>query len=139
MSRAKWRDVRRFCEAQGYALSRGDHDRYIKPLPDGASSRTKISHGTDAEEVPETIWTNIWKRQLRLADEAEFWRGVSGESVRYDIPAMPEPIAALPTYLHRFLRDVLHFTDAQIAETDRPTAQRLFDDYHSQSLYEGDD
>lgn len=134
MPRAKWRDVRRFCEAQGHALVRGDHDRYLKPLPDGSSSRTKISHGADADEVPETIWKDVWRRQLRLADEAEFWRGVTGESVRYDIPATPEPSTMVPPYLHRFLRDVLHYTDVLIAGTDRPTAQRLFDDYHSQSL-----
>jgi hypothetical protein len=134
MPRPKWHQVRQFCEAQGYTLVRGDHDRFLKRLADGSASRTKISHGADSLDVPGILWKDVWRRQLRLASEDEFWRGLDGAPVRYNIPPAPEPVAALPAYLVRFLRDVLHYTEEQIAVTDRAAAQALLNTWHAQAL-----
>lgn len=132
----KWRQVRQFCEAQGYERNEGDHTRFIKLLPNGSSSGTMISHGKDNVDVPVNLWKLVWQKQLRLASEDEFWRGLTGTPIQYDIPPAPEPPPQLRPYQERFLRNVPHYTDARIAATTPDEAQRLLDGWHARSLLE---
>jgi hypothetical protein len=132
--RPRWGEVRRFCQVQGYHETKSDHWYYDKALPDGTSSGTKVSLGADSDDVPPSLWTRVWRHQLRLASEEEFWRGLGDPSVRYDLPAVAEPSTPLPTYLDRFLRNTLHYTDAQIAEITRDEAQRLLDAHYMREL-----
>ncbi len=130
----KWGQVRQFCEMQGYNKTETDHTHYIKPLPDRTSSDTMISHGKDSETVDASTWTRVWKHQLRLLSEADFWKGIEGKPVQYDIPPTPEAPQPLPDYLQRLLRDRLHLREDQISQLDRDEAQELVDSFFSQEV-----
>jgi hypothetical protein len=94
--------------------------------------------GVDGEVVPSEMWTRVWRRQLRLATENDFWRGLRDEAVNYAIPPSEEPSQPLPGYLVRFLRDTLHYSEKQIAATTREQAQAMLNAYYSGELREGD-
>ncbi len=132
--RPTWGQLRQFCVAQGYQERRGNHDRYIKVVGERYSSGTVISHSVDGETIPTQMWLKVWKRQLILAGEEEFWKGLDGTPVKYDIPPAPEPQQPLPEYLRRHLLDVLHWTEEQIAETTRDQAQELLNAYYASQL-----
>jgi hypothetical protein len=71
-------DIRRFCEIDGWSKKEsargktGDHDRYVKRLGDGSILRTKASHSKDQIGDPR-LWHRIWKEQLGLESEDQFW------------------------------------------------------------------
>ena len=111
MPRPRWGQLRRFCELQGYGETRTDHFYYEKVLSDGLTSGTKVSFGRDAETIPSQLWTRVWRRQLRLRSEEDFWSGLEGGPVRYDIPPAPDPPIPLPDCLLRFLRDILRYSE----------------------------
>lgn len=117
---------------QGFRPSTTDHDFYDKVLADGSTAGTKISFGVaESEPVPSSLWPRIWRRQLRLRSESEFWRGLDGGAVDYDIPPTAEPSQPLPDYLVRHLRDDRHWPEEQIASASREEAQRLLNDWYS--------
>jgi hypothetical protein len=72
-------DIRRFCEIDGWTKKstvrrgEGDHTRYEKRLPDGSILRTKASH-TNEQIGDRSLWRRIWRDQLGLESEDEFWR-----------------------------------------------------------------
>ena len=132
--RPTWRQVREFCVKQGYQERRTDHFRYLKALPDRSTSGTMISMGVDAEQVPAGLWSMVWRHQLRLASEEEFWGGLRGETVRYAIPPVEEPPTPLPTYLVRFLTNTLHLEEAHIATLTRDEAQQIMNEYYAREL-----
>jgi hypothetical protein len=113
--RPKWRDVRRFCENEGFDLFSSDHEYYDKTFPGGETAGTKISRGVEGETLDPGMWHMVWKRQLRVKSERDFWRGVRGESVTYDIPAPPPLPEPLPEYLRRYLANVEHLDEPAIA------------------------
>ena len=84
--RPTWSDVRQFCLAQGYVAHRIDPVRYVKLLPDKQTSGTAVSLARVTQTVPSQMWRLVWQQQLRLASEAEFWKGLGGEPVQYNIP-----------------------------------------------------
>jgi hypothetical protein len=134
VARPRWGQVRRFCEAQGYSERLTDHHYYDKILPDGSRSGTKVSLGKDGEELRPGRWQEVWRHQLRLAREDEFWRGLEGQVVAYDIPSTPDEQAPLPDYLLLYLRDVLHYSDERITATSRDKAEALLYAYYSREL-----
>ncbi len=65
-----WRELKRFCERDGWALYKDtDHYFYRKIMDDGSLKRTKVSKGTG--EIPLRLWKDILKKQLQV-DEAYF-------------------------------------------------------------------
>ena len=134
--RPTWGQVRQFCIAQGYEERRGDPDRYIKVIAARFTSGTMISQGVDNETVPSQMWRMVWKRQLLLLSEEEFWKGLHGHPVQYDVPLPPEPQRPLPEYLQRHLRDVLHWPEDRIAQTRRDEAQELLNAHYASQLQE---
>lgn len=134
--RPTWGQLRQFCVAQGYQERRGDHDRYIKVVAGRHSSGTMISHGVDGETIPTQMWAKVWRHPLKLLSEAEFWTGLDGTPVQYDIPPSPEPAQPLPDYLQRHLRDVLHWSEQRIEETTREQAQELLNASYASQLRE---
>lgn len=68
---------------------------------------------------------------MRLRSEEEFWRGLDGAPVSYDIPPTAEPAQPLPDYLARHLRDDRHLPEETIAATSRKEAQRLLNAWYS--------
>lgn len=120
--RPKWCDVRRFCENEGFDRFSSDHDYYDKTFQSGETAGTKISRGVDGETLDPGMWHMVWKRQLRLRSEDEFWRGVRGEPVIYDIPPPPAIAEPLPDYLRRYLANTEHLDDAAIARMSKDEA-----------------
>jgi len=136
VARPRWGQVRRFCEVQGYSERLTDHYYYDKVLPDGSRSGTKVSLGQDGEELRPGRWQEVWRHQLRLASEDEFWRGLEGQVVAYDIPSTPDEQAPLPDYLLRHLRDALHYSDERIVTISRAEAEALLYEHYSRDLSE---
>lgn len=65
-----WRELKRFCERDGWELYKNtDHYFYRKIMDDGSLKRTKVSKGTG--EIPRWLWKEILKKQLQV-DEAYF-------------------------------------------------------------------
>jgi hypothetical protein len=83
-----------------------------------------------------SLWPRMWKRQLRLRAEAEFWQGLDGGVVEYDIPPSLEPRQPLPDYLGRHLRDDLHWPEERIAASSPEEAQKLPNDWYSRDAGE---
>ena len=83
-------DIRRFCEIDGWSKKEsargktGDHDRYVKRLADGSILRTKASHSKDQIGDPR-LWHRIWKEQLGLQSEEQFWA-----ALRTSVPVQRE-------------------------------------------------
>ncbi len=127
-----WREVEAFCRRNGYAQDERTHHTYHtrEPVP-GFVSQAYVSRGAGNKRVPTPLWGQVWRDQLRLRDEDDFWRGLDGEAYAYDLPPAPPAPEPLPPYLVRFLRDTLRYTEAQIAETAPDAAQRLLDDHYS--------
>jgi hypothetical protein len=132
--RPTWGQVRQFCLTQGYQERRGDHDRYVKVLGAQFTSGTMISHGVDGETIPTQMWRMVWKRQLLLLSEEEFWKGLDGHPVQYETPPTPEPQQPLPEYLQNHLRNVLHWPEERIAQTTRDEAQELLNAWYAREL-----
>ncbi len=130
--RPTWAQVRRFCEKQGFRPSTTDHDFYDTLLPDGSTAGTKISFNrAETEPVSPSLWPRVWKRQLRLRSEGDFWRGLDGAPIEYDIPQAPELPQPLPDYLARHLCEDRHLSEDAIAATPREEAQRLLNAWYS--------
>lgn len=63
-----WRDLRRFCECDGWELyKKTDHWYYQKLMPDGVLKRTKVSMGTG--EISKNLWREILSKQLQVSQE----------------------------------------------------------------------
>ena len=63
-----WRDLKRFCERDGWELYKdSDHYFYRKEDDDGRIRRTKVSKGTG--EIKGHQWKEIRKKQLRVSME----------------------------------------------------------------------
>lgn len=64
----KWKDLKRFCENDGWDLYKDtDHYYYRKVLPDGTVLRTKVSKGS--KEIDKNLWKAILKKQLMTTQE----------------------------------------------------------------------
>ena len=130
-----WREVAEFCHRHGYAQDERSHHTYYtrEPVP-GFVSQTYLSRSAGNKRVPSPQWSQVWRDQLRLRSEDDFWKGLDGEEYAYDLPPTSPPSEEMKPYLVRFLRETLHYTDAQIAETASSEAQRLLDVWYSQPL-----
>lgn len=130
----RWGDIREFCLKQGYEERRTDHFRYQKILPDLSLSGTVVSFGKDGVVLKPDLWLRVSKRQLRLASEEDFWSGLAGGPVGYDVRPAPPVTEPLPDYLVRFLESVCHYSEAQIQATGREEAQPLLNQHYSKPL-----
>ncbi|MCL2108610.1 MAG: type II toxin-antitoxin system HicA family toxin [Oscillospiraceae bacterium] len=63
-----WRDLRRFCQRDGWELYKDtDHYFYKKHLEDGRYLRTRVSKGSG--EINGRLWNDILKKQLQVTME----------------------------------------------------------------------
>lgn len=127
-----WREVSDFCQRNRYEKDERRHHTYYtrEPVP-GVVSQTYISRGAGNARVPTPLWSQVWRDQLRLRSETDFWKGLSGEEYAYDLPPTPRAPEPMKPYLTHFLRDMLHYTDEQIANTSPEEAQQMLDTYYS--------
>lgn len=64
----KWKDVKRYCERDGWELYKvTDHYFYRKVLEDGSILRTKVSKGSG--EIQYHLWREILNKQLKTTQE----------------------------------------------------------------------
>ncbi|MGK2936220.1 MAG: hypothetical protein ACSLFR_00180 [Solirubrobacteraceae bacterium] len=91
-------------------ISRTDHYRYIKKLVDGKLLRTRVSFGRGPAFDDPGLWSRVWRHQLDLRSEDEFW-----EALRTGNPVDRTPPAATaaptqptkPMWLVEFLTNVV--------------------------------
>ena len=63
-----WRDLKRFCEHDGWELYKNtDHYYYRKPDDEGVPRKTKVSRGTG--DIGRGLWRDILYNQLRVTKE----------------------------------------------------------------------
>ena len=63
-----WRDLKRFCERDGWELYKDtDHWFYRKPDDAGIMRRTKVSRGSG--QINGNRWNDILKKQLQVTKE----------------------------------------------------------------------
>lgn len=75
-------------------ISRTDHHRYIKKLVDGKLLRTRVSFGRGPAFDDPAMWARVWRHQLDLRSEDQFWAALqSGEPV----DRSPASVATAPT------------------------------------------
>lgn len=97
------KDVKRFCELDGWEETEAvspDHHRYRKRLDDGTVLRTKVSFGRGPICRAPALWAKIWRHQLGLDSEDEFWevlksRRASHRGAPAEPPAEPQMAAWL--------------------------------------------
>ena len=86
-------------EKMGASGKRGDHFRYRKVLKDGRVLRTKASHSDDEIGDP-GLWRRIWRDQLGLESEDQFWEALESGNPVDRTEAAPTPVGpSLPSWL----------------------------------------
>ncbi len=64
----RWRELKRFCENDGWELYKDtDHYYYKKQLDDGRILYTKVSKGSG--EIKPKMWMHIRNHQLQVTQE----------------------------------------------------------------------
>lgn len=89
------RDVRRFCELDGWEetqATRPDRDRYRKRLANGTLLRTKVSHRRGSIVRNPGLWTKVWRHQLGLESEDQFWEVLTTRKPAPRGEPTPEPL-----------------------------------------------
>lgn len=63
----KWKDLKQYCEQDGWELYKDTDHYYRKILDDGTILRTKVSKGSG--EIHFHMWREILKKQLQTTQE----------------------------------------------------------------------
>jgi hypothetical protein len=134
MSRPRWSQIQQFCRRQGYREDRASHWQYEKIVIPDFMSWTQISFSKLDEQIGSNLWKKVWHDQLQLATEADFWAGLEGQEVHYNLPPAPQAQEPLPRYLEMFLRDIEHLTPDQLAAVSLEEAKTRWLAYHSHEL-----
>lgn len=128
------KDLRRFCELDGWEKTKAtspDHDRYRKTLENGDILRTRVSHGRGPACDDPALWNRIWRYQLALQSEAEFWevlrtRRPAGRSpIGRDTPTAVLQQPSMSTWLFEFLVNVIGLSENDVLDmTEEQAMQR---------------
>jgi hypothetical protein len=136
MSRPRWSQVQHFCRKQGYREDRTTHWQYEKVVAAGFMSWTQISFSKLDEQIGSHMWKKVWHDQLKLAREGDFWSGLEGHEVQYNLPPSEQSAEPLPQYLETFLSKVEHLTLEQIGALTVDEAKARWLAHHSRELLE---
>lgn len=130
MPQPRHSDLRRFCEVDGWeettkSRRNPDHTRYRKLLDDGRVLRTKVSHGRDSIDDP-SLWKRIWRDQLALDSEDEFWEALSAKRpVDRSAATPPAPTGpSKPAWLVNSLIFTAGLPEGEVAELSVKEAER---------------
>ena len=145
MPQPSFGDIREFCRIDGWEETKsarwktGDHFRYRKQLNDGRILRTKASHGNDEIGDP-SLWTRIWRDQLGLESEEQFWNALkTGNPVERDTePVAPPPAETVPHWLVRRLVSEAGIPESEVRQLTREAAQQRLDRFYEELSSEAD-
>ena len=137
MRQPRFSDIRRFCKIDGWEElkgargKRGDHFRYRKVLPDGRILRTKASHGDD--EIVRDLWSHIWREQLGLEGEDQFWAALeTGKPVdRARAEEAPPSGPSLPAWLVNNLIRQAGVPPEEVARMSEEEARQRLDEFYA--------
>jgi hypothetical protein len=133
----RFSDLRRFCEIDGWEEQkgargkRGHHFRHRKVLPDGRILRTKASHSND--EIGRDLWRHIWREQLALESEEQFWEvletGKAVDRIREEEAAPSGP--SLPAWLVDKLIRQAGVPPEELAQMSEEEARERLNEFYS--------
>jgi hypothetical protein len=134
----KFSDIRRFCqidgweEKEGASGKRGDHFRYRKVLEDGRILRTKTSHSDDEIGDP-GLWRRIWRDQLVLESEDQFWEALASGDPVDRAESTPTPAGpSLPGWLVDSLIRKVGIAPEEVARMTEQEARDRLNEFYSQ-------
>ncbi len=117
---------------KGQAL---DHYRYEKVLPDGRILQTKVSRGAGRYGDP-NLWRRIWRDQLGLDDEDQFWEALRTRKPVDRATAQPEPppasATAKPAWLHKNLVLIVGIPEAEVLALSAQEAHARWTEFINQ-------
>ncbi len=124
------KDLRRFCELDGWEKAEArspDHDRYRKTLANGDILRTRVSLGRGPACDDPALWNRIWRHQLALASEAEFWEVLRTRrpAGRGTAPAAPQQ-PSMPAWLFEFLLNVIGLPEHDVLDMTEKQAMQSY-------------
>ncbi|MGI8623543.1 MAG: hypothetical protein ACR2NB_08655 [Solirubrobacteraceae bacterium] len=124
------KDIRRFCELDGWEepeATSPDHDRYRKRLANGTLLRTKVSHGRGPIVRNPGLWTNVWRHQLGLESEEQFWEVLTTRKPAPRGEPTPEPRAPqMDTWLFEALVFTYGVEESKVRAMDADEALALY-------------
>lgn len=124
------KDLRRFCELDGWEETEAvapDHDRYRKKIDDGSILRTKVSHGRGPVCNDIALWTRIWRHQLRLESEDEFWKVLKTHTRVPRGQRIEQPTGeSLDAWLFEFLVNVVGLSENEVLALSNDAAMELY-------------
>ena len=137
MPQPRLSDLRRFCgidgweELKGARGKRGDHFRYREVLSDGGILRTKASHSDD--EIGRDLWNHIWREQLTLEGEDQFWEALeTGKSVDRSRAGEAAPSGpSLPAWLVNNLIRQAGVSPEEVARMSEEEARARLSEFYS--------
>lgn len=101
------KDVKRFCELDVWEKTEAvspDHHRYRKRLDDGTVLRTKVSLGRGPICPAPALWAKVWRHQLGLSSEDEFWQVLkTRQPAERGAPVAPPPETRMLAWLFEAL------------------------------------
>ncbi len=124
------KELRRFCEIDDWEETEAttpDHHRYRKFLDDGSVLRTKISLGRGPVCDDPALWPRIWRHQLGLKSEGEFWEVLnSGKPPLRGDPPEPVPEPQMEAWLFEALVQTVGVDEGEVRAM---TAEEALDRY----------
>lgn len=133
-------DLKKFCRIDGWTETveakrpgggtkkRGDHYRYRRVLDDGSVLRTRVSHGRGPAFDDPSMWSHVWRDQLGLDSEDDFWEALrSGDPVpRGAVAASPPDAPAKELWLVEFLIHVTGISEADVLAMEEDEAMTRY-------------
>jgi hypothetical protein len=124
------KDLRRFCELDGWEKTKArspDHDRYRKTLENGDILRTRVSRGRGPACDDPALWNRIWRHQLALQSEAEFWEVLrTRRPANRGVPTAASQQLSMPTWLFEFLVNIIGLSENEVLEMTEDQAMQTY-------------
>lgn len=108
---------------------RSDHHRYRKQLAGGEILGTKVSFGRGPAFNDPGLWRHVWKDQLGLSAEDEFWEALRARRPpprgQAALPAAPTA-PTKPAWLYEFLVHVARMDAEDVLALSAEEAMRIY-------------
>lgn len=123
-------ELRRFCDIDGWEetqVTSRDHYRYRKTLDNGDVLRTRVSLGRGPACDDPALWNRIWRHQLQLKSDEEFWEVLqSGQPPVRGAPPAPVVEPQMPAWLFEALVLTFGVDEAEVREMSEDEAMERY-------------